>query len=383
MRRFGVSRRNRVFAALGGGVLINLFNILSHFLSSCPSEIPRRTTSAREERVPSSRQCDSARARAAATAPLEGRPERVVGRGMSSDAAAMSSDAPLFLTHAIAKTDSLATIAVKYGVTIRDVKRANGGMITDATLHARASVRIPRTALAEGAPLPGGGGSPARRGPNRQRRARGDAGVLRDKDERGSVFRGRFLEDVAIGLRRGGRARRDSRVRGRHADGHEADARGSERRGSERSAAANAKRRRDERRGERRRRLRDDVSKPGPRVDVPADDEDRGGNRRAGQKTSARVVARVVVVFFPGGICRRAERLRRGEDGVRIIGKIPERRLESRRRARGRERETRAADRFFVGERTKTARDAARRVCGTKGQGRLTIARTRERTAVL
>jgi hypothetical protein len=31
-------------------------------------------------------------------------------------------------------------------------------MITDATLHARASVRIPRTALAEGAPLPGGGG---------------------------------------------------------------------------------------------------------------------------------------------------------------------------------------------------------------------------------
>ena len=77
---------------------------------------------------------------------------------MSSDAAAMSPDAPLFLTHAIVRTDSLATIAVKYGVTIRDVKRANGGVITDATLHARASVRIPRTALAEGAPLPGGGG---------------------------------------------------------------------------------------------------------------------------------------------------------------------------------------------------------------------------------
>lgn len=70
----------------------------------------------------------------------------------------MSPDAPLFLTHAIVRTDSLATIAVKYGVTIRDVKRANGGVITDATLHARASVRIPRTALAEGAPLPGGGG---------------------------------------------------------------------------------------------------------------------------------------------------------------------------------------------------------------------------------
>ena len=46
---------------------------------------------------------------------------------MSSDAAAMSPDAPLFLTHAIVRTDSLATIAVKYGVTIRDVKRANGG----------------------------------------------------------------------------------------------------------------------------------------------------------------------------------------------------------------------------------------------------------------
>jgi hypothetical protein len=70
----------------------------------------------------------------------------------------MASDAALFLTHPIARTDSLATIAVRYGVSIRDVKRANGGMITDATLHARASVRIPRTSLAEGAPLPGGGG---------------------------------------------------------------------------------------------------------------------------------------------------------------------------------------------------------------------------------
>ena len=54
--------------------------------------------------------------------------------------------------------DNLAGIAIKYGVTIRDIKRANGGMITDATLFARGTLRIPRHALAEGAPLPGGGG---------------------------------------------------------------------------------------------------------------------------------------------------------------------------------------------------------------------------------
>ena len=65
---------------------------------------------------------------------------------------------PLFREHKLSKTDSLASIAIRYGVTTRDIKRANGGVITDATLHARASLRIPRTSLAEGAPLPGGGG---------------------------------------------------------------------------------------------------------------------------------------------------------------------------------------------------------------------------------
>ena len=65
---------------------------------------------------------------------------------------------PLFREHKLSKTDSLASIAIRYGVTTRDIKRANGGVITDATLHARASLRIPRTSLAEGAPSPGGGG---------------------------------------------------------------------------------------------------------------------------------------------------------------------------------------------------------------------------------
>lgn len=69
-----------------------------------------------------------------------------------------SAGEPLFREHKLCKTDSLASIAIRYGVTTRDIKRANGGVITDATLHARASLRIPRTSLAEGAPLPGGGG---------------------------------------------------------------------------------------------------------------------------------------------------------------------------------------------------------------------------------
>ena len=46
---------------------------------------------------------------------------------------------PLFREHKLSKTDSLASIAVRYGVTTRDIKRANGGVITDATLHARAA----------------------------------------------------------------------------------------------------------------------------------------------------------------------------------------------------------------------------------------------------
>lgn len=77
---------------------------------------------------------------------------------MSAEKPNSAPSEPLFLTHTVARSDSLATIAIKYGVSIRDVKRANGGMISDATLHARPRVRIPRTTLAEGAPLAGGGG---------------------------------------------------------------------------------------------------------------------------------------------------------------------------------------------------------------------------------
>lgn len=81
-----------------------------------------------------------------------------VASGGGDDDDGGSAGEPLFREHKLCKTDSLASIAIRYGVTTRDIKRANGGVITDATLHARASLRIPRTPLAEGAPLPGGGG---------------------------------------------------------------------------------------------------------------------------------------------------------------------------------------------------------------------------------
>lgn len=81
-----------------------------------------------------------------------------VASGGGDDDDGGSAGEPLFREHKLCKTDSLASIAIRYGVTTRDIKRANGGVITDATLHARASLRIPRTSLAEGAPLPGGGG---------------------------------------------------------------------------------------------------------------------------------------------------------------------------------------------------------------------------------
>jgi hypothetical protein len=42
-------------------------------------------------------------------------------------------------THKVTAMDNLAGIAIRYGVTIRDIKRANGGMINDATLFARGS----------------------------------------------------------------------------------------------------------------------------------------------------------------------------------------------------------------------------------------------------
>ena len=83
----------------------------------------------------------------------------------------------LFHEHKVGTLDSLASLAIKYGVTPRDIKRANGGTITDATLHARAVIRVPKHTLAEGAPLPGGGGvtgasDPPRRRGGRDARAR-------------------------------------------------------------------------------------------------------------------------------------------------------------------------------------------------------------------
>ena len=194
---------------------------------------------------------------------------------MSSDAAAMSPDAPLFLTHAIVRTDSLATIAVKYGVTIRDVKRANGGVITDATLHARASGRIPRTALAEGAPLPGGGGLSGA-----ARLKTGSAALEAMREYYGTSA---AASDDARAARERRASRHESRVRGRNAGCIETDARRRPRRGSERSAVIRRRRRvPDESRGRRRRRRRRrgvDVSEQRPRVDVPADDADRPRNR--------------------------------------------------------------------------------------------------------
>ena len=66
---------------------------------------------------------------------------------------------PAFRMHRVSSLDSLAGLAIKYGVTIIDIQRANGGALTDQTMFARSTVRIPRAHLGPGAPLPGGGGA--------------------------------------------------------------------------------------------------------------------------------------------------------------------------------------------------------------------------------
>ena len=105
------------------------------------------------------------------------------GRGYGSDAGG-----PLFREHKLTKTDSLASIAIRYGVTTRDIKRANGGVRGRHPPRACVS-RIPRTSLAEGAPLPGGGGVSGAASHRHQTGrhdpgARQDARVLRQRDAR-------------------------------------------------------------------------------------------------------------------------------------------------------------------------------------------------------
>mmetsp|Transcript_8994 Transcript_8994/g.36764 ORF Transcript_8994/g.36764 Transcript_8994/m.36764 type:complete len:283 (+) Transcript_8994:249-1097(+) len=78
---------------------------------------------------------------------------------------------PAFRMHRVSSLDSLAGLAIKYGVTIVDIQRANGGALTDQTMFARGTVRIPRAHLGPGPPLPGGGGTTGRMEPSPAQRA--------------------------------------------------------------------------------------------------------------------------------------------------------------------------------------------------------------------
>ena len=73
--------------------------------------------------------------------------------------------------HRVSSLDSLAGLAIKYGVAIIDIQRANGGALTDQTMFARGTVRIPRAHLGPGPPLPGGGGTTGRMEPSPAQRA--------------------------------------------------------------------------------------------------------------------------------------------------------------------------------------------------------------------
>ena len=130
---------------------------------------------------------------------------------------------PLFREHKLSKTDSLASIAIRYGVTTRDIKRANGGVITDATLHARASLRIPRTSLAEGAPLPGGGGVSGAAKPIATKQAAMTPALAKMREYYGTARREESLpaRDERPCGNRARRRRGPARLRGRRAGGQE------------------------------------------------------------------------------------------------------------------------------------------------------------------
>ena len=78
---------------------------------------------------------------------------------------------PAFRMHRVSSLDSLAGLAIKYGVAMIDIQRANGGALTDQTMFARGTVRIPRAHLGPGPPLPGGGGTTGRMEPSPAQRA--------------------------------------------------------------------------------------------------------------------------------------------------------------------------------------------------------------------
>ena len=78
---------------------------------------------------------------------------------------------PAFRMHRVSSLDSLAGLAIKYGVAMIDIQRANGGALTDQTMFARGTVRIPRAHLGPGAPLPGGGGATGPMEPSPAQRA--------------------------------------------------------------------------------------------------------------------------------------------------------------------------------------------------------------------
>jgi len=97
------------------------------------------------------------------------------------------SEPSMFRTHKVSSVDSLAGLAIKYGVTISDTRRGSGGTITDQTMFARGTVRIPRHRLGEGPPLPGGGGVTGAMEPSPAQRAAMTPALAALRDHYGTI----------------------------------------------------------------------------------------------------------------------------------------------------------------------------------------------------
>eukprot|EP00193_Tetraselmis_chui_P013628 CAMPEP_0177795776 /NCGR_PEP_ID=MMETSP0491_2-20121128/26423_1 /TAXON_ID=63592 /ORGANISM="Tetraselmis chuii, Strain PLY429" /LENGTH=331 /DNA_ID=CAMNT_0019318649 /DNA_START=215 /DNA_END=1210 /DNA_ORIENTATION=- len=88
---------------------------------------------------------ETGRATGSASPSSEGRSE--ISHDSPLDAAAAQDS--LYLTHKITKLDTLAGIAVKYGVTVSDIKRLNS-LLSDSAMFARSTLLVPTKQLPVG-----------------------------------------------------------------------------------------------------------------------------------------------------------------------------------------------------------------------------------------
>jgi hypothetical protein len=154
-----------------------------------------------------------------------------LGAGRGAAAAASGSDAAsspasgsgagdlideLFVRHRLERDDSLAGLAVRYGVSVSDIKRANG-LFSDSAMFARDALLIPRGALPLGPELAARAGAVAaaraERAAGRRTRRPGSVGALADLRgfSAGPSLAGSldgFSDDDGEGLLSGGGARR-------------------------------------------------------------------------------------------------------------------------------------------------------------------------------